>query len=230
MEKLKHLNQGHVDKILNYLKKTENWTYYYMIYNMVHTGLSFSQLKKKRGDLLIPKGIPEPPKNPFSLHIRTVNKQLKIYFVYAGIHDVLPSTFSFINKVTIDRQVFYGVSSTAILQERTRVDREGMGFIYLVRHKHNNPIINNLLTDKKIGVSKNIESRMNGLTLGTIGLEVLKVWKLKLSQAYKLEKKIHRILHKRHLVGEWFEDSDNTLINELLSIMDSNSIIEVDFN
>jgi hypothetical protein len=230
MEKLKYVNQGHLDKILKYLEETENWTYYYMIYNMVHTGLSFSQLKKKKGDLLIPKGIPEPPKNPFSLHIRTVNKQLKVYFVFAGIHDVLPSTFSFINKMTLDGQIFYGMSPRSNTQQPTRVKKEGIGFIYLVRHIHNNPIINNLLTDKKIGVSINVKGRMNSLTLGTIGLEVLKVWELDLSYAYKLEKKIHKILHKRHLVGEWFEDSDNTLINELLSIMDSNSIVEVDFN
>ena len=230
MEKQKYLNQGHVDKILNYLKKTENWTYYYMIYNMVHTGLSFSQLKKKRGDLLIPKGIPNPPKNPFTLHLRTVNKQLKIYFVYAGILDVSPSTFSFINKMTLDGQIFYGMSPRSKTQENKRVKKDGMGFIYLTKHRHINPIINNLLTDKKIGVSKNVKVRMNSLTLGPIDLEVLKVWELDLSYAYKLEKKIHKILHKRHLVGEWFEDSDNTLINELLSIMDSNSIVEVDFN
>jgi hypothetical protein len=228
MEKLKYLNQGHVDKILKYFIDTENWTYYYIVYNMVHTGLSFSELKKNKGNLLIPNGVPNPPKNPFDLQIRTVNKQLKIYFAFAGMFDVSPSTFSFIHKMTVNGEIYYGMSPRSnVFSKKENKSKEGRGFIYFIKHRHLNPEISKLLTDKKIGVSKNVKGRMNSLTLGPIDLEVLKVWEMDLEHAYKLEKKIHKVFREKHLVGEWFKDSDDKLIDELTLIINSNSITEV---
>jgi hypothetical protein len=195
---------------------------------MVHTGLSFSQLKKNPDKIIVPPDVPYPSTPPFSRHIRTVNKQLKTHLVYAGIHDICPSTFSFINKLTVDGVTYYGMSPrTKAYAEKYPNEKKGVGFIYFVKHRHLNPELSKLLTDKKIGVTKNIKMRMHSLTLGPIDLEILKVWEMEINYAHKLEKIIHSCLQDKHLVGEWFNDPNNTLMGELLSIMESKNVRDV---
>jgi hypothetical protein len=87
--------------------------------------------------------------------------------------------------------------------------------VYIVKHSHRNPEISKLLTDKKIGISYDYTKRVNSLTLGTIGVEVVKSWKMSRHMTQILEKILHKELIKYNLIGEWFSDDDGELVNKV---------------
>jgi hypothetical protein len=171
------------------------------------------ELKKgKLSEILVPNGIPKPTTNPFLIDICGVNFQLKLHQTFCGIRDVVKfSTRLFRAKFMMNGKVYYG----SVKKKRTSLREFEEYYIYLLKHCHRNPEISKLLTDKKIGITNNVKKRIKLLTLGPVEIEVVKLWKTTHSKAVLMEKKIHSKLSDRRLVGEWFSDEENNLINIL---------------
>ena len=92
------------------------------------------------------------------------------------------------------------------------------GYIYIGQYYHHHGKDLSNLTEKKIGKSINVPSRENALnsTKFTIGYTMIKYWAV--DSMSQIEKAIHAILPNR-LNGEWFEDSDDTLIDRVSKFM-----------
>ena len=217
MDKKTYISQETVDKFLSFLKRNRLWNYYLIVYNLIHSKKTYIGLQK--GDLsniLIPEGIPIPKKNPFILKITGVNTQLKIYQKRCDITDVNFSTRLFKTKFTMGGKTFYG----KINQEKSKNRNIDVGYVYVIKYVHRDPEISKLLTDKKVGITYDINKRLKQLTLGTINVEVVKVWEYKTKTVKFFEKKIHSKLKERNLIGEWFSDEDNSLIDVVDNILD----------
>lgn len=222
MVKRTYISQNELDRILDYLKLHEIWNYYLIIYNLVIHQKPYFELKGS--DLIIPDGIPVPKKNPLDYTIRAVNKQLKIYNGKVGIWDVVLTTKTFSRRFTIKGEIFYGV----LEKHKNSYNKNDEGYVYIVKHSHRNPEISKQLTDKKIGISYDYTKRINSLTLGTIGVEVVKAWKMSRQMTQILERILHDELKEYRLVGEWFSDENNELVDkvEKLVLSYTPSIVE----
>jgi hypothetical protein len=75
-------------------------------------------------------------------------------------------------------------------------------------------------TNKKIGISKDVEERRRGLngTLGPIQYETLAAWEVG-ENVQKVEKALHALLSDKRTFGEHFEDSDDSLLEGLTALM-----------
>lgn len=215
MSKRGYITQGELDKILTYLKVNEIWNYYLIIYNLVLTQKPFKNFKKS--DLVIPEGIPVPENNPFDSTIRGVNKQLKVYQYKLGLRDVNLTTKIFSRRFSVRGEIMYGILD----RSKVSYNKDGDGFVYVVKHIHRNPEISKLLTDKKIGISYDFTRRINSLTLGTIGVEVIKSWKMSRKMTQYIERILHEEFKERRLVGEWFSDEDGELVNKVEKLISS---------
>jgi hypothetical protein len=221
MEK-NYISEEDVKRLLDYYILTENWDYYFIVYNLTIFGKKFSSIKKMDiNQFVLPNNIKIPEKNPFYRQIRTINKQFKIHAAKARIRDVNISTKIFTKKFMIGGKLYYGVPEKEIHE---RDDNE-YGFLYVLKHTHRDDKLNSMLTDKKIGISNNCNRRIKELTLGTVGIEVLKTWKIKNRMIHKIEKKIHSKLIERRLIGEWFSDEVNTIIDEVDNIIHELNIV-----
>jgi hypothetical protein len=220
MTKRTYITQDELDRILSYLKLNKIWNYYLIIHNLVLSGKSYKDLKLT--DLNIPSGIPIPETNPFSISIRAVNKQLKNYQSKIGLRDVNLTTKIFSRKFTVRGEIFYGM----INKQKISYIKGDESYIYILKHKHRNPEISKMFTDKKIGISHDYIKRIENLTLGTIGYEVLRTWKTSSKLVKFLEKNIHYELSDLKLVGEWFSDENNILIERVEKIISSYNLIE----
>jgi hypothetical protein len=178
----------------------------------------------KGSELIVPDGIPVPKKNPLDLTIRAVNKQLKNYNGKVGIWDVVLTTKTFSRRFTIKGEIFYGI----LEKHKISYNKNDEGYVYIVKHNHRNPEISKLLTDKKIGISYDYTKRINSLTLGTIGVEIVKAGKMSRQMTQILERILHDELKEYRLVGEWFLDEDNKLVDkvEKLVLSYTPSIVE----
>ena len=83
--------------------------------------------------------------------------------------------------------------------------------------------------DKKIGVAIDIQKRSKALsrevklgkkkkddvrTLTPLSANCVKCWKMSKKNAYKLERHFHMLFNDtRHVIGEWFHDYDNSLLD-----------------
>jgi hypothetical protein len=213
MEKKTYLTQEELDKFLTYLKKIKKWKYYLIVYNLVLLKKTYKEMKKM--DIIIPEGIPDPNCNPFLMNIRSVNKALKIFQAQCGIRDIPFTTKLFSRRFLMDGKIYYGTFK----EKKLSYSKEEYGFIYIVKHTHRNPEVSKLLTDKKIGISFDYRKRIQQLTLGTVGIEVVKMWKSNNSLIMKLEKDIHSKLKERNLIGEWFSDEDDQLVGIVSNII-----------
>lgn len=213
MEKRTYINQSELERILSYLKVNKMWNYYLMIYNLVLTEKPFIKLKDYK--ITVPEGIPIPDKNPFNMTIRGVNKQLKTIQYKVGLGDVNLTTKIFSRRFTVKGEIFYGILD----KHKISYDKNEDGYVYIVKHSHRNPEISKMLTDKKIGISYDYTKRINSLTLGTIGVEVIRAWKMSKHMTQYLEKVLHNEFNEYKLVGEWFSDYDNTLVDKVEKIV-----------
>lgn len=224
MDKKTYVSEEQVNLFLSFLKSKEHWNYYLIVYNLIHSKKTYIELQKGNlEDILVPDNIPIPNKNPFVINISGVSHQLKIYQAQCGILGVNFSTRLFKRKFLMNGGVYYGS-----LPQGKSVNRKlDEGYVYIVKHIHRNPEISKLLTDKKIGITYDIEKRTKQLTLGTVGIEVIKLWKTSNSLIQFFEKKIHEQLRDRNLIGEWFSDEDNNLVSIVEEIINRNSLINV---
>jgi hypothetical protein len=219
-----YVSQEKVDLFLSFLKSKELWGYYLIVYNLIHSQKTYVELQKGGLDnIIIPEGIPIPNKNPFLINICGVNTQLKIYQKQCGIMGVNFSTRLFKRKFSMGGEIFYG----AVPQERNKNRKIDEGYVYIIKHVHRNPEVCKLLTDKKIGITYDIDKRSKQLTLGTVGVEIVKLWKSSSDIVQFFEKEIHSRLRDRNLIGEWFSDEDNSLIGIVEGIINENSLIKV---
>ena len=87
-------------------------------------------------------------------------------------------------------------------------------FIYVGQyfHRHNKELN---ITEKKIGLTKNLEDREKGLnnTKMTIGYTYVAAWEV--DDMHATELALHRILSHDKLTGEWFEDPKNDLVKRV---------------
>jgi hypothetical protein len=216
MDNKSYISQEDLDKFLLYLKLKKKWNYYLIIYNLAYSDKTYVELQ--RGDvseLLIPEDIPYPIKNPFLINICGVNTHLKIHQNFCGIVGPRFSTRLFRQKFTMDGNVYYGRI------KKGRIPLMGIDkcYIYVLKHSHRNLTISNLLSDKKVGISTNVNKRTKLLTLGPVGIEIVKLWETTNHKAKKLEKKIHKKLKYRNLTGEWFSDESGDLIQIVENII-----------
>lgn len=169
-----HLDEQELNKLLKYLAKNQLWTYYIMVRLGVSTALRFSDLSSLTwGDVLhkqkitikekktreIPIGVelqgvlidvhsksnkPHLNTSVIPLHIRTVNKQIKIHASKAGIRRKRISTHTW--RKTFGREVWrrnnfseasliklsllFNQSSTAITRIYLDITREEVGDLY----------------------------------------------------------------------------------------------------
>lgn len=104
-------------------------------------------------------------------------------------------------------------------------------YIYLGKyfHKSGKELLD--LTEKKIGLTKNLEDRERNLnsTKFTIGYTFVRAWETA-NDTNKVEKSLHAILDDVRMDGEWFEDSNNTLIGRVSKFMSIQGYPEIDLN
>jgi hypothetical protein len=212
-----YITQKEVDILLTYLKENKKWDYYIIVYNLIHLQKTYVPMSKLSvNDLLIPDEIPIPDKSPFSLAITGVNQRLKVYLNECGIKDLNISSKFFSRKIIINNETVYGF----IKQQKKTFDKNKDGFIYVLKYYHLQSEICKQLTDKKVGITYDLEKRVKNLTLGPIDVKVVKYWKMDYSLCMECEKILHNRLSDRRIIGEWFTDNDNSLIeiveNELI--------------
>jgi hypothetical protein len=75
-------------------------------------------------------------------------------------------------------------------------------------------------TNKKIGISKNVDERRRGLngTLGPIQYETMAAWKIG-ENVRQVEHALHALLSDKRTFGEHFEDEDDSLVEGLAALM-----------
>lgn len=224
MENKTYVSQEKVDLFLSFLKSKELWNYYLIVYNLIHSQKTYVELQKGNLDnIIVPEEIPLPNKNPFTIKINGVNTQLKIYQTQCGIRGVNFSTKLFKKKFSMGGEIYYG--SIPQKSNKNRVLDEG--YVYIFKHIHRNPEVCKLLTDKKIGITYDIDKRSKQLTLGTVGIEVVRLWKSSSDTVQFFEKEIHSRLRDRNLIGEWFSDEDDSLVGIVENIINENSLINI---
>jgi len=104
-------------------------------------------------------------------------------------------------------------------------------YIYLGRYYHKSGKELSDLTEKKIGLTKNLENRERELnsTKFTVGYTFVKAWQTG-EDTNKVEKSLHALLDDVRMDGEWFEDSNKTLISRVAKYMSINDYPEVDLD
>ncbi len=143
---------------------------------------------------------------------RYFNEKIKEYQRYAGIsRSVSISSKIFGSRIYLESGEVHGF--IRYVRKNKLADNQPKNrFLYVIRHKHREDRVNLFLTDKKIGITNDLNNRIKGLTLGPIEIECLKVWKVDISFIHKVEKILHKRFANRNIVGEWFEDPNNDMI------------------
>lgn len=83
-------------------------------------------------------------------------------------------------------------------------------------------------TEKKIGFSQRPKGRLGELsnTKAPIGMEFVKFFEI---PNPGVEKSFHRIYKDRHIYGEWFKDDDNSIVQDISSLMKDFDCREITF-
>jgi len=76
------------------------------------------------------------------------------------------------------------------------------------------------LTDKKIGLTKDPISRQSNWSKTKSPILYRHIEVFKVDDMNRVEKLIHAILNSRNTNGEWFEDEDDTLVNDFCNFME----------
>lgn len=227
-QKRTYITKEELNKVLTYLKDNKLYEYYLIVLCLSELSIKFNYLKdltwdktnilfSNKQDVLNELQTIRGKNNDdkiIKMTIRGFNKTIKKHQIKMGMNHIIDfSTKLFNTKIIIDSKEVYGYieykGSSKILKERKD------NYIYVLKHNHRNNTINNLLTDKKIGITNNPYNRKSTLTLGPVGIECLKLWKVDVCFIGKIEKLLHKKFEKRNVIGEWFEDENNSLITEI---------------
>ena len=101
-------------------------------------------------------------------------------------------------------------------------------YIYLGKYYHKSGKELTDLTEKKIGLTKNLDNRERELnsTKFTVGYTFVRAWETG-ADTFKVEKSLHAILDDQRMDGEWFEDVSNTLVGRVSKFMNIQGYPEV---
>ena len=101
-------------------------------------------------------------------------------------------------------------------------------YIYLGRYYHKSGKELSDLTEKKIGLTKNLDNRERELnsTKFTVGYTFVRAWETG-ADTFKVEKSLHAVLDDQRMNGEWFEDTSNTLVSRVAKFMNIQGYPEV---
>jgi hypothetical protein len=145
---------------------------------------------------------------------------------YGHFGNILFTTKIFYNRLNLDGKIVYGYIEHNKAKKYTleKVDN----YIYIFKQTHRNEVVNNLLTDKKIGITNDVKYRKNSLTLGPVGIKCLALWKVEISFVGKLEKILQKTFLDRKIIGEWFTDEDNDLVDLVRKELLKFTILDID--
>lgn len=235
MDKRTYITKEELNKVLKYLKDDEQYRHYVITLCLCELTLKFKDLETLTWDklylilanrtelitefksirelmLVKYKSISGHDRNKVvQMTLKGYNRSMKIHQGLMGLRHIAPfSTKLFNTKMTMDSGESYGY----IMYRRSKnieLDKKD-NYVYVLKHTYRDETISNQLTDKKIGITNNPRNRKVSLTLGPIGIECIKLWKVDVSFVGRIEKLLHTKFAHRNIVGEWFKDSDNDLI------------------
>jgi hypothetical protein len=162
-------------------------------------------------------------KMPIQITLQHFNRIIK---QYGNFGDTLYSTKIFYNRLNLDGKIVYGYIEH---NKAKKYSLENINnYIYVLKHNHRDKDVNNLLTDKKIGITKDTKFRKDSLTLGPIGIEYLAIWKVEVSFIGKLEKILHKTFSDRRIIGEWFTDKEGDLVHLVRKELLKYTILDMD--
>ena len=238
MSKRTYITRSELNKVMKHLKDNKLYRHYVIILCLTELSIKYKSLERLTWDKVYlmfsdrpeivdelreirermldnHKGVNGHDRNKVvQMTLRGFNKVMKDYQIKLGLRHISNfSTKLFNTKMVVESEEVYGYiqykRAKNISAERT------YNYVYVLRHTHRDERINELLTDKKIGVTINPHGRRTQLTLGPVDIECLKLWKVEVSFIKKIERLLHKKFLNRKIVGEWFEDMNNTLITEV---------------
>jgi hypothetical protein len=189
-----YITKDELKSFLEVLKKHENYDFYIIIKCLTELNIGFKELEKMTWDKLaivlsdrkdlynelielrdMSNTKRRTHKENYILQYSNqyFNRKIKLYQRYAGIpKTVSMSSKLFSSKVYLESGEAYGFIEY-IRKNKLMDVKPKNKFLYVVRHKHRDDKINTLLTDKKIGITNDLNHRAKGLTLGPIEIEVI---------------------------------------------------------
>lgn len=235
MDRRTYITKDELNKVLKYLKDNELYRHYVITLCLCELTIKFKDLETLTWDRLYLiladrtelitefKSLRElmlvtykstsghDRSKVVQMTLRGYNRSMKEHQRYMGLRHIAEfSTKLFNTKMTMDSGEAYGY----IEYRRSKnidLDRKD-NYIYVLKHTHRDEMISNQLTDKKIGITNNPRNRKMSLTLGPVGIECIKLWKVDVSFVGRIEKLLHTKFTYRKIIGEWFTDKDDDLI------------------
>ncbi len=238
MNRRTYITRGELNKLLKYLKDNKLYRHYVIILCLTELTIKFKNLEQLTWDkaylmfadrphivdelkyirewmLDNHKSVSGHDRNKIvQMSLRGFNRVMKEHQRYIGLRHISDfSTKIFNTKIVVESEEVFGY----IEHKRSKkiIEEKKDNYVYVLRHTHRDERINELLTDKKIGITNNPHSRKNSLTLGPIDVECLRLYKVEVSFVGRVEKLLHKKFAHKNIVGEWFEDKDNQLITEV---------------
>jgi hypothetical protein len=159
--------------------------------------------------------------------IRGFNRVMKEHQRYMGMRHIVDfSTKLFNTRVVVESEEVYGYVEYKKASKIVKEKKDN--YIYVLKHTHRDERVNKLLTDKKIGLTNNPYNRKSSLTLGPVGIECLKLWKVEISFIGKVEKLLLKKFEDKWIIGEWFKDEDDTLVREIEKEIMTLRLLDID--
>jgi hypothetical protein len=243
-----YITKDELKSLLNIIKRDKKYDFYIIIKCLTELNVGYKVLEKMTWDKLAIalsdrkdlynelvefRDIANSKRKSYKVnHIvqisnRYFNEKIKEYQRYAGIsRSVNISSKIFGSRIYLESGEVHGVIE--YVKKNKLAEPPKNNFLYVVRHKHRDDMINALLKDKKIGITNDLNHRIKGLTLGPVEIECLKVWKIDFSFIHKVEKILHKKFEDRKIIGEWFEDMDNNIVQEIEKEIMLLRLLEID--
>lgn len=251
MNRRTYITREELNKVLKYLKEKKLYRHYVIILCLSELLIKFKNLQQLTWDkaylmfsdrphivdelkyikeymLDAHKSVRGHDRNKVvQMSLRGFNKVLKEHQRYIGLREISDfSTKIFNTKIIVESEEVFGYIEHK--RSKNLLEEKKDNYIYIIRHTHRDERINELLTDKKIGITNNPYNRKNSLTLGPIDVECLKLYKVEVSFIGRVEKLLHKKFVQRNIIGEWFEDKDNVLITEVEKEIMTLRLLDID--
>ena len=251
MSRRTYITKSELNKVMKHLKDNKLYRHYVIMLCLTELSLKYKGLEQLTWDKVYlmfsdrpeivdelreirecmldkHKGVNGHDRNKVvQMTLRGFNKVMKDHQRKLGLRHISDfSTKLFNTKIVVESEEVYGY----IQYKRAKnIPVERMdNYVYILRHTHRDERINELLTDKKIGITVNPYSRKSSLTLGPVDIECLRLWKVEVSFIKKIERLLHKKFLSRKIVGEWFEDKNNTLITEVEKEVMTLRLLDID--
>ncbi len=246
-----YITKSELNKVMKYLKENKLYRHYVIILCLTELSLKYKGLAQLTWDKVYlmfserPEIVDElreirefmlDKHRSISGHdrdkvvqmtIRGFNKVMKDHQRKLGLRHISDfSTKLFNSKIVVESEEVFGYIEYKRAKNITVEKKDN--YVYVLRHTHRDDRVNELLTDKKIGITLNPYNRKTALTLGPVDIECLRLWRVEVSFVKKIERILHKKLSDRKIVGEWFEDTNNTLITEVEKEIMTLKLLDID--